>query len=156
MKQIKLITLLCLIFSLTQSFAVDTRKNDAKFIKKIQKAFQNHNSESLVSLTLWTGISEKEKKSAIKKYKREITLNMTRIEFKDAKPKDWKNWKSKDVEYTYNLPVSKEIIVHLEKGSKIKLSFGEIPIKDIKLPVGKKDGKWYLLKSIKVTKEQQV
>jgi len=154
MKKIKLITLLCLIFSLAQSFATDLQKSDAEFVKKVQEAFQNHNSASLVSLTLWTGISEKKKKSVIKKYEREVILSMTQIEFKDSEPKLWKNWKKGGVEYTYNLPVSKEIIVHLKEGSKIKLSFGEVPIKEITLPVGKKDGKWYLLSSIKVSQKK--
>lgn len=155
MKLLKNITLILITLVLAQMVALANPNDESALIKNIETAYQKNNAELLVSLTLWEGVSVEEKQTAIKKYEREVALNMTRIEFKDAEPKYWKNWKKGDVEFTYNLPVTKEIVVHLEEGSKIKLSFGVVPVKDIKIPVGKKAGKWYLLKSVEVKNKEQ-
>ena len=150
MKLMKRIVFACLILGLIENAALGDQKGDAAFVDKVRTAFMNHSCESLVGLSLWTGVSEEDKKQAIKKYESEVALHMTKIEFKDAEQSRWRNWKQGEVEYTYNLPVTKQVVVHVEKGSKIKLRFGEVPIKDVTMPVGEKDGKWYLLKSVKV------
>ena len=69
---------------------------------------------------------------------------------------DWKDWEEENINHTYNAPVLHTLVVHLKPGSKIKLTLGEVPVKDLRIPVGLVDGKLYLLRSISkpATKEE--
>ena len=153
MKQTKTRLFLALTITLLVNFASIAAPDQADFLSRIQEAFQTHDSTPLVESTLWTGVSEGDKQESIQRHKQQVELNMTRIEIKAAEDRYWRNFKKDGIEYSYNLPVTWQVVVHVEKGSKIELSFGEVPIRDIKMPVGEKDGQLYLLESKKVTNQ---
>lgn len=120
----------------------------AEFLNRISKAYLQSDLDTIIKMTNWSGVSPSFRTKAIDKYKRQVALTATNIELLDKNAAKWSDWKQGDTVFTYNADVSHTLVVHLQPGSKIQLRFGEVPIKDLRLPVGLVDGKFYLLRGI--------
>ena len=120
----------------------------AEFLSRISTAYMGSDLDSVIDMTCWDGVSPEDKAKAIDKYRREISLTAIKVELLGKEAAKWHEWKQGDTAFTYNADVLHTLVVHLQPGSKIQLRLGEVPVKDIRLPVGRVNDKLYLLISI--------
>ena len=147
MKQAKAV--LTVIIALFMANILHAQKPDSSdFLNRITKAYLESDLNSIVGMTYWNGVSPEDKTNAIDKYKLEVALTATSVELLGKDAEKWQEWKQGDTVYTYNSEILHTLVVHLQPGSKMKLKFGEVPVKDLRLPVGLVDGKLYLLRSV--------
>jgi hypothetical protein len=104
--------------------------------------------DKVIEMTCWDGVSPEAKAKAMDRYKREIALTATKVELLGKEAGNWHEWTRGDATFVYNGDVLHTLVVHLQPGSKMQLRFGAIPVKELRLPVGRVKGKLYLLRSI--------
>lgn len=135
-------------------FAEDDAR--AVFLKQITDAYLKSDLDTVVKMTCWDGVAAEDKTKAIKRYKQEVALKAIKVELLGKDAADWGDWEEDNIIHTYNAPVEQTLVVHLEPGSKIQLTFGEVPVKDLRIPVGIVNGKLHLLRGIpKPTNEKE-
>jgi len=119
-----------------------------EFLSRISKAYMESDLDTVIDMTCWDGVCPESRSKAIDKYKREIALTAIKVELLGKEAAEWHEWKQGDTVFIYNADVLHTLVVHLQPGSKMKLGLGEVPVKDLRLPVGRVKGKLYLLRSI--------
>ena len=134
------------LFAANSLFAEDDSKT--AFLKRITDAYLKSDLDTVVEMTHWAGVAAPDKAKAIKRYKQEIALKATKVELLGKDAADWEEWEEDHILHTYNAPVLHTLVVHLEAGSKIQLTLGELSVKDLRIPVGLANGKLCLLRGI--------
>jgi hypothetical protein len=132
-----LITLLVLIQHSSTTLAITTDRSLNELINAYREAHKQKKIDAVLALYYWEGVDERIKKSVFNNHKRYLDYKIVEIKVSKAPLQEYKPFKLDGIRYKTNLEVTKVLKVRFENSVIIS--------KEVTIPLGTKDGKYYFV-----------